>query len=159
MRDCSMPSFSAPGSFHLVALFSPRVLESSTGSSTFSQQLSEERGRRGSHRKTEEASDFLSGFHPSTSLWPGLVTRSLQCKVAGRCPVPTGGAAHTGMGGHRQLLAQGGWLILFNVLVYSPWVAENGPLINPHQVLGQPLVVYHSLLFSKLPGLMGPDRG
>lgn len=90
-----------------------------------------------------------SGIHHSTHIsLPRLSHMVPACKGAGRChlAVPTGGAEHTDNWQDQQLLSQMNWLIVR---------AYNGPFTNLHQAPGHPVVVYHRLLFSKLPGLTG----
>lgn len=85
-----MLSLSNPGSFHLVALLSPRVFESSAGFSTSSQQINEERGCGGSHRSFGEPGLEVVSIALPTFHWPRLVTWSLHARGLGdviwQCP-------------------------------------------------------------------------
>lgn len=116
-----MLSFSDPGPFHLVALLSPRVLESSTRFSTSSQQINEERGCGGSHRRFWEPGLEVVSIAPPTFHWPGLVTWSLLARGLGdviwQCPQEEQSTQIIGR--HQQLLSRMNWLILFNVFLYA----------------------------------------
>lgn len=107
-----------------MALLSPRVLESSTGSSTPSQRINEERGWGGSHRRFWEPGLEVVSIASPTFPWPGLVAWSLHAwglgDVVWQCPQEEEQSTQK-IGGHQQLLPQMNWLLLNN-LVYLPWI-------------------------------------